>query len=166
MSRGRVERGLVAVGQQVEIVGMNETISTTVTGVEMFHKTLTEGEPGDALGVLIRGIEREGVERGQVLAAPGTITPHTEYEAQVYVLSKEEGGRHTPFFSGYKPQVLHSHHRRDRRDRAERGRRDGHARGQHRDEGEAYGPGRPGRTTALRRARGGSGPWAPASSPR
>ena len=101
---GRVERGLVAVGQQVEIVGMNKTISTTVTGVEMFHKTLAEGEPGDALGVLIRGIEREGVERGQVLAAPGTITPHTEYEAQVYVLSKEEGGRHTPFFSGYKPQ--------------------------------------------------------------
>ena len=101
---GRVERGLVNVGQQVEIVGMNETMSTTVTGVEMFHKTLDEGEPGDAVGVLIRGIEREGVERGQVLAAPGSITPHTEYEAQVYVLSKDEGGRHTPFFSGYKPQ--------------------------------------------------------------
>ena len=83
---------------------MNETMSTTVTGVEMFHKTLDEGEPGDAVGVLIRGIEREGVERGQVLAAPGSITPHTEYEAQVYVLSKDEGGRHTPFFSGYKPQ--------------------------------------------------------------
>jgi elongation factor Tu len=92
------------VGQQIEIVGIKATETTTVTGVEMFHKTLDEGEPGDAVGVLVRGVEREEVERGQVLVEPGSIKPHTEAEAQVYVLSKEEGGRHTPFFSGYKPQ--------------------------------------------------------------
>ena len=101
---GRVERGVVKVGQPVEIVGIRETQSTVVTGVEMFHKTLDEGEPGDAIGLLLRGIDREEVERGQVLAAPGTIAPHTDYEARVIVLSKEEGGRHTPFFNGYKPQ--------------------------------------------------------------
>ena len=101
---GRVEKGMVQVGQSIEIVGFGETTTTTVTGVEMFHKTLDEGEPGDAVGVLLRGIEREGVERGQVLADPGSITPHTEAQAQVYVLTKEEGGRHTPFFTGYKPQ--------------------------------------------------------------
>jgi elongation factor Tu len=101
---GRVERGVVKVGETIEIVGLQDTKSTVVTGVEMFHKTLDEGEPGDAVGVLLRGVEREDVERGQVLAAPGSITPHTEAQAQVYVLSKEEGGRHTPFFTGYKPQ--------------------------------------------------------------
>jgi len=102
---GRVERGVIEVGQPIDIVGLSaETTSTVVTGVEMFHKTLDEGEPGDAVGVLLRGIERGDVERGQVLAAPGSITPHTEAQAQVYVLTKEEGGRHTPFFSGYKPQ--------------------------------------------------------------
>ena len=101
---GRVERGVVKVGQSIEIVGMHETQTTVVTGVEMFHKTLEEGEPGDAVGVLIRGVDREEVERGQVLADPGSMTPHTEYEARVVVLSKEEGGRHTPFFNGYKPQ--------------------------------------------------------------
>ena len=101
---GRVEQGMVKVGQAVEIVGMKDTTSTTVTGVEMFHKELDEGEPGDALGLLLRGIDRDGIERGQVLSAPGSITPHTEAQAQVYVLTKEEGGRHTPFFSGYKPQ--------------------------------------------------------------
>ncbi len=101
---GRVERGVIEVGQTVEIVGIKDTSSTVVTGVEMFHKTLDEGEPGDAVGVLVRGVEREGVERGQVLAAPGSVTPHSEAQAQVYVLTKEEGGRHTPFFSGYKPQ--------------------------------------------------------------
>jgi elongation factor Tu len=83
---------------------MKDTQTTTVTGVEMFHKLLDEAEPGDAVGVLLRGVDRDEVERGQVLAAPGSITPHTEYQAQVYVLSKEEGGRHTPFFDGYKPQ--------------------------------------------------------------
>ena len=101
---GRVEQGVVKVGQTVEIVGMKDTTTTTVTGVEMFHKTLEEGEPGDALGLLLRGIDRDGIERGQVLCAPGSIAPHTEAQAQVYVLTKEEGGRHTPFFSGYKPQ--------------------------------------------------------------
>ena len=101
---GRVERGVVNVGQPIEIVGLGETNETVVTGVEMFRKTLDEGEPGDAIGVLLRGIERGGIERGQVLAAPGSITPHAEAEAQVYVLTKEEGGRHTPFFTGYKPQ--------------------------------------------------------------
>ena len=101
---GRVEQGMIKVGQTIEIVGIKPTSTTVVTGVEMFHKTLEEGEPGDAIGLLLRGVDREGVERGQVLAAPGSITPHTEYEANVYVLSREEGGRHTPFFDGYKPQ--------------------------------------------------------------
>jgi len=101
---GRVERGIVNVGQQIEIVGIKDTFVTTVTGVEMFHKTLDEGEPGDAVGLLLRGIDREGIERGQVLSEPGSITPHTEANAQVYVLGKDEGGRHTPFFNGYKPQ--------------------------------------------------------------
>ncbi len=101
---GRIERGSVNVGDAVEIVGFGETTSTTVTGVEMFHKTLTEGIPGDAVGCLIRGIERENVQRGAVLAAPGTVTPHTKATGQIYVLTKEEGGRHTPFFTGYKPQ--------------------------------------------------------------
>ena len=101
---GRVERGVVKTGDEIEIVGIKETRKTVVTGVEMFHKTLEIGEPGDAVGCLLRGIEREDVERGQVLAAPGSVTPHTHFEAEVYVLTKEEGGRHTPFFKGYKPQ--------------------------------------------------------------
>jgi len=101
---GRVDRGIVKVGDEIEIVGIKETKKTVVTGVEMFHKTLEIGEPGDAVGCLIRGVERDEVERGQVLAAPGSIKPHTHFEAEVYVLTKEEGGRHTPFFNGYKPQ--------------------------------------------------------------
>ena len=101
---GRIEQGIVKTGQTVEIIGIKETVSTVVTGVEMFYKTLDEGEPGDAVGVLLRGIERDDVERGQVIADPGSIKPHNEAEAQVYVLTKEEGGRHKPFFSGYKPQ--------------------------------------------------------------
>ena len=101
---GRVEQGVVKVGQPIEVVGIRDTNATVVTGVEMFHKTLDEAQPGDAVGVLLRGVDRDGIERGQVLAAPGSITPHTEYEANVYVLSREEGGRHTPFFNGYKPQ--------------------------------------------------------------
>ena len=92
------------VGDEIEIVGIKDTTTTIVTGVEMFHKTLETGEPGDAVGVLLRGVDREEIERGQVLCAPGSIQPHTNYEAQVYVLSKDEGGRHTPFFNGYKPQ--------------------------------------------------------------
>jgi elongation factor Tu len=101
---GRIEQGLVEPGQQVEIIGIKDTTSTVVTGVEMFRKTLDSGEPGDAIGLLLRGVERGDIERGQVIAAPGSITPHTEAKAQVYVLTKDEGGRHTPFFSGYKPQ--------------------------------------------------------------
>jgi elongation factor Tu len=92
------------VGDEVEIVGIKDTRKVVITGVEMFHKILQTGEPGDAVGCLVRGIERDEVERGQVLAAPGSIKPHTHFEAQVYVLTKEEGGRHTPFFNGYKPQ--------------------------------------------------------------
>jgi elongation factor Tu len=104
VATGRVERGVVKTGDEIEIIGIKETRKTVVTGVEMFHKTLEGGEPGDAIGCLLRGIEREDIERGQVLAAPGSVTPHTHFEAQVYVLTKEEGGRHTPFFNGYKPQ--------------------------------------------------------------
>jgi elongation factor Tu len=101
---GRVERGVVKVGEEVEIVGIKPTTKTTVTGVEMFRKLLDQGEAGDNVGVLLRGTKREEVERGQVLAKPGSITPHTKFEAEVYVLTKEEGGRHTPFFQGYRPQ--------------------------------------------------------------
>jgi elongation factor Tu len=101
---GRVDRGIVKIGEEVEIIGIRPTIKTVVTGVEMFRKTLDEGRAGDDVGLLIRGIKREDVERGQVVAKPGSITPHTKFEAAVYVLTKEEGGRHTPFFSGYRPQ--------------------------------------------------------------
>jgi len=101
---GRVERGVVRVGDEVEIVGLRETQKTTVTGVEMFRKLLDEGRAGDNVGVLLRGTKRDEVERGQVVAKPGSITPHTTFEAEVYVLTKEEGGRHTPFFKGYRPQ--------------------------------------------------------------
>ena len=101
---GRVERGIIKVGEEVDIVGIKDTQTTTVTGVEMFRKLLDEGRAGDNVGVLIRGTKREEVERGQVLAHKGTITPHTSFEAEIYVLSKEEGGRHTPFFKGYRPQ--------------------------------------------------------------
>jgi elongation factor Tu len=101
---GRVERGKIKVGEEVAIVGMRETTKTTCTGVEMFRKLLDEGVAGDNVGVLLRGTKRDDVERGQVLAKPGTITPHTHFECEVYVLSKDEGGRHTPFFNGYRPQ--------------------------------------------------------------
>ena len=101
---GRVERGAIKVGDEIEIVGLRPTQKTTCTGVEMFRKLLDQGQAGDNVGILLRGTKREEVERGQVLAKPGTITPHTEFQAEVYVLSKEEGGRHTPFFKGYRPQ--------------------------------------------------------------
>ena len=101
---GRIESGIVKTGDALEIVGINDTTTTTCTGVEMFRKSLDEGRAGENCGVLLRGIERDAVERGQVLAQPGSITPHTEFEAEIYVLSKEEGGRHTPFFSNYRPQ--------------------------------------------------------------
>jgi elongation factor Tu len=101
---GRVERGIVKVGEEVEIVGLKTTVKTTVTGVEMFRKLLDQGEAGDNIGALLRGTKREDVERGQVLAAPGSITPHTKFNAEAYILTKEEGGRHTPFFTNYRPQ--------------------------------------------------------------
>jgi elongation factor Tu len=101
---GRVERGVVKVGETVEIIGIRPTSSTTVTGVEMFRKLLDQGQAGDNIGALLRGIERDGVERGQVLAKPGSVTPHTNFSAEVYILTKDEGGRHTPFFANYRPQ--------------------------------------------------------------
>ena len=104
VATGRVERGQIKVGEEVEIIGIKETSKTTVTGVEMFRKLLDYAEAGDNIGALLRGVAREDVQRGQVLAAPGSITPHTKFKADVYVLSKDEGGRHTPFFTNYRPQ--------------------------------------------------------------
>jgi elongation factor Tu len=106
VATGRVERGKLAVNEEIEIVGLKDTHKTVVTGLEMFRKTLDETVAGDNVGILLRGLEKDQIERGQVLAKPGTVTPHTEFEAEVYILSKEEGGRHTPFFSGYKPQFF------------------------------------------------------------
>lgn len=104
VATGRVERGIIKVGEEVEIVGIRDTTKTTITGVEMFRKLLDEGRAGDNVGCLLRGLKREDIERGQVLAKPGTIKPHTKFKAEVYILTKEEGGRHTPFFKGYRPQ--------------------------------------------------------------
>jgi len=104
VATGRVEQGIVNTGDTVEIVGVHDTTSTVVTGVEMFRKILDQGQAGDNVGCLLRGTKREEIERGQVLCKPGSITPHTKYKAEVYVLKKEEGGRHTPFFTGYRPQ--------------------------------------------------------------
>ena len=104
MATGRIERGIVKVGDEVEIVGIKATTKTVVTGVEMFRKLLDEGMAGDNVGCLLRGVKREDIERGQVLAKPGSITPHTKFNAEAYVLTKDEGGRHTPFFNGYRPQ--------------------------------------------------------------
>ena len=104
MVTGRIERGKVTTGEEIEIVGIKETQKTTCTGVEMFRKLLDEGQAGDNVGVLLRGTKREEVERGQVLCKPASVNPHTHFEAEVYILSKEEGGRHTPFFSNYRPQ--------------------------------------------------------------
>jgi elongation factor Tu len=104
VATGRVERGIVKVSEEVSIVGIRETRKTVVTGVEMFRKLLDEGRAGDNIGVLLRGVKRDEVERGQVLAKPGSITPHTKFKGEIYVLSKDEGGRHTPFFNGYRPQ--------------------------------------------------------------
>ena len=104
VATGRIERGIIKVGEEVEIVGINDTTKTTVTGVEMFRKLLDQGQAGDNVGILLRGTKRDDIERGQVLCKPGSIKPHTKFEAEVYVLSKDEGGRHTPFFNGYRPQ--------------------------------------------------------------
>jgi len=104
VATGRIERGVVKVSEEVEIVGMKATVKTVVTGVEMFRKLLDQGQAGDNVGLLLRGVKREDIERGQVLAKPGSITPHTKFKAEAYILTKEEGGRHTPFFKGYRPQ--------------------------------------------------------------
>jgi elongation factor Tu len=104
VATGRIEQGVVKIGEEVEIVGIHDTRKSTVTGVEMFKKNLDQGQAGDNVGILLRGIERDDIERGQVLCKPGSITPHTEFDAEVYILTKDEGGRHTPFFKGYKPQ--------------------------------------------------------------
>ncbi len=104
VATGRIERGVIKVGEEVEIVGIKETEKTTVTGVEMFRKILDRGEAGDNVGVLLRGVKREEIERGQVLAKPKSIMPHTKFKAECYILSQKEGGRHTPFFNGYRPQ--------------------------------------------------------------
>lgn len=104
VATGRVEQGIIKVGEEVEVVGFRDTDKTTVTGVEMFRKLLDEGQAGDNVGLLLRGTKREDIERGQVLAKPGSITPHSKFKASVYILTKEEGGRHTPFFNGYRPQ--------------------------------------------------------------
>jgi len=104
VATGRIERGIIKVGDTIEIVGIRETRTTTITGLEMFQKTLDEGMAGDNIGILLRGVQKKDIERGMVLSQPGTITPHTQFEAEVYILTQEEGGRHTPFFSGYRPQ--------------------------------------------------------------
>jgi elongation factor Tu len=104
VATGRIETGIVKINDEVEIVGVRPTVKSVVTGIEAFKKSLDQGQAGDNAGVLLRGIERDDIERGQVLAKPGTITPHTEFDSEVYILTKEEGGRHTPFFKGYKPQ--------------------------------------------------------------
>lgn len=101
---GKIERGIIKVGEEIEIVGLKDTVKSTVTGVEMFNKSLSQGQAGDNAGLLLRGIKKEDITRGQVLAKPGSVKPHTEFTAQIYVLKKEEGGRHTPFMNGYKPQ--------------------------------------------------------------
>lgn len=106
VATGRIERGKIKVGEEIEMVGLKDTTKSVVTGVEMFRKTLEDGQAGDNVGILLRGVEKDDVERGQVLAKPGSITPHTEFDAEVYILTKEEGGRHSPFFSGYRPQFF------------------------------------------------------------
>jgi elongation factor Tu len=106
VATGRVERGKININEEVEIIGLKDTQKTVATGLEMFRKTLDFAQAGDNVGVLLRGIEKNQIERGQVLAKPGSVTPHTEFEGEVYILSKEEGGRHTPFFTGYKPQFF------------------------------------------------------------
>ena len=151
---GRVERGIVKVGEEIEIVGLKPTLKTVCTGVEMFRKLLDQGQAGDNVGMLLRGTKREEVERGQVLAKPGSITPHTKFTCEVYVLSKEEGGRHTPFFNGYRPQFYFRTTDVTGSLRAAGGHGDGDAGGQHRDDGEADRADRDGRGAALRHPRG------------
>jgi len=151
VATGRIEQGIVHTGDTVEIVGIqDQTDSTVVTGVEMFRKILDEGRAGDNVGCLLRGTKREEIQRGQVLCKPGSITPHTKFKAEVYCLKKEEGGRHTPFFNGYRPQFLLPHDRRHRRGQPARGHGDGHAGRQHPDDDRADPADRHGRGPSLR----------------
>jgi elongation factor Tu len=150
---GRIERGIIKVGEEIEIVGIKDTAKTTCTGVEMFRKLLDQGQAGDNVGLLLRGTKREDVERGQVLCKPGSIKPHTHFTAEVYVLSKDEGGRHTPFFNNYRPSVLLPHDRRDRRHRAASRQGNGDAWRQRVDHCQADQPHRHGRRSALRHPR-------------
>ena len=150
---GRIERGIIKVGDEVEILGVDDPQKTTVTGVEMFRKLLDQGQAGDNVGCLLRGIDKEQVERGQVLATPGSVNTHTQFECEVYILSKDEGGRHKPFFELH-PSVLHPHAGRDGQDRASGRREDGHAWRQREDEGQPHHAGSHGREAALRDSRG------------
>ena len=150
---GRVDRGKVKVGEEIEIVGFRPTTKKVVTGVEMFRKLLDEGVAGDNIGVLLRGVEKEDVERGQVLAKPGSITPHTKFKAEVYILSKEEGGRHTPFFNGYRPQFYIRTTDVTGYAASAGGRGDGDAGGQHADHGGADHAGGDGAGRAVRDSR-------------
>ena len=151
---GRVDQGKIKVGEEVEIVGFRDTQKTVVTGVEMFRKLLDQGQAGDNIGVLLRGLKREDVERGQVLAKPGSITPHTNFEASAYILTKDEGGRHTPFFTGYRPQFYFRTTDVTGSSEPARGHRDGDAGRQYQDQRRADHAGRDGRRIALRYPRG------------
>ena len=153
VATGRIERGKVKVGEEIEIVGMKATQKTVVTGVEMFRKLLDEGQAGDNVGCLLRGLKREDIERGQVLAKPGSITPHTKFQAEAYVLTKEEGGRHTPFFNGYRPQFYFRTTDVTGVCTLARGHGDGDARRQRAAEDRAHYPDRDGRRPALRHSR-------------
>ena len=154
VATGRVERGTLHVNDPLEIVGIKETQNTVCTGIEMFRKLLDEAQAGDNIGCLLRGVKREEIVRGQVLCKPGSVTPHTEFEGQVYILTKEEGGRHTPFFDGYRPQFYFRTTDVTGCCPPSRGHRDGHAGRQRGDQGRAHSPDRHGRGPALRYPRG------------
>ena len=154
VATGRIERGMVKVGEEVALVGFDSDKKTVVTGVEMFRKLLDEGQAGDNVGLLLRGVEKNEIERGMVLAKPGSITPHTKFEAEVYVLTKEEGGRHTPFFKGYRPQFYFRTTDVTGTRGAAGGGGDGDAGGQHPDDDRADHADRDGRGAAVRDPRG------------
>ena len=154
VATGRIERGVIKVGEEVEIVGFKDTRKMVVTGVEMFRKLLDQGQAGDNVGALLRGIEKDEIERGQVLAKPGGVTPHTKFEGEVYVLKKEEGGRHTPFFTNYRPQFYIRTTDVTGTCHAPRGDQDGHAGRQHQDDDRADRAGGARGAAALRHPRG------------
>jgi elongation factor Tu len=153
VATGRIERGIVHTGDKVELVGIRDTQNTVCTGVEMFRKILDEGQAGDNVGLLLRGMKKEDVERGMVICKPGSVTPHTKFDCEVYILTKEEGGRHTPFFTGYRPQFYFRTTDVTGNASSARGCGDGHARRQHQDGCRADHPDRHGRGSALRHPR-------------